>query len=82
GIVGGRIVSAAVLPDVGSEIETRLVIVRKTAPTPDAYPRRAGIPSRNPLGTNSRVAPSGAVNRQARIAEPVIPIATSASASE
>ncbi len=81
GIVGGRIVSAAVLPDVGSGIETRLVIVRKTAPTPDAYPRRAGIPSRNPLGTNSRTAPSGSINRQACVAEPVIPIAVSGSAS-
>lgn len=49
-LVGGQIIDSAKLPDAGSGVETRLVIVRKTAPTPPAYPRRAGIPSRNPLG--------------------------------
>ena len=49
-LVGGQIIGSAELPDVGSGVETRLVIVHKTAPTPRAYPRRAGIPSRNPLG--------------------------------
>jgi 16S rRNA (guanine527-N7)-methyltransferase len=41
-----EIVSASELP-----VETtRLVVVRKTAPTPATYPRRTGIPSREPLG--------------------------------
>ncbi len=58
-IVGGEIVDASVLPDAGSEIETRLVIFRKTAPTPEEYPRRSGIPSRSPLGTRLDANPSG-----------------------
>jgi 16S rRNA (guanine527-N7)-methyltransferase len=28
-----------------------LVIVEKVSPTPDAYPRRPGLPSKRPLGT-------------------------------
>ena len=56
--VGGRIVDAALLPDAGSGLATRLVIVKKTAPTPDIYPRRAGIPSRNPLGGDSGTGPT------------------------
>lgn len=53
-ILGGSIVEASFLPDAETSIATRLVVVEKTAPTPGAYPRRSGIPSRNPLGTNSR----------------------------
>jgi len=46
GLLGAKIVSAAELP-----VETtRLVVVRKLAPTPVAYPRRTGIPGRDPLG--------------------------------
>jgi 16S rRNA (guanine527-N7)-methyltransferase len=45
-LLGAEIVSASELP-----VETtRLVVVRKTAPTPVEYPRRTGIPSREPLG--------------------------------
>ena len=58
-ILGGEIVEAPLLPNVGSYIETRLVIVRKTAPTPGAYPRRSGIPSRDPLSTSSRKSQTG-----------------------
>jgi len=49
-LVGARIVSADRLP--GSD--TRLVIVEKTGPTPTRYPRRAGIPAREPLGSIAR----------------------------
>jgi 16S rRNA (guanine527-N7)-methyltransferase len=63
-LLGADIVSANPLPDVGSTINTRLVIVRKTATTPRTYPRRAGIPARTPLGTapakGSRPDPGGA----------------------
>ena len=45
-IVGVTIEGANLVPD----SETRLVIVRKTAETPDRYPRRPGIPAREPLG--------------------------------
>jgi 16S rRNA (guanine527-N7)-methyltransferase len=49
-ILRGEIVSAELLPDIGSTVETRLVIARKLATTPSAYPRRSGMPSKNPLG--------------------------------
>ncbi len=44
--IGAEIVSANVLP--GGD--TRLVVVRKRRPTPERFPRRAGIPAREPLG--------------------------------
>jgi 16S rRNA (guanine527-N7)-methyltransferase len=50
-LLNGEIVSAESLPDVGSTIETRLVLVRKTGITPGKYPRRSGVPARDPLGT-------------------------------
>lgn len=50
-LLNGEIVSAEFLPEVGSTIETRLVVVRKKGPTPGKYPRRSGIPARDPLGT-------------------------------
>lgn len=50
GILGGRIVSHDPLPDAGTDVETTLVVVSKERETPDAYPRRAGVPARMPLG--------------------------------
>lgn len=45
-LLGAEIVSASELP-----VETtRLVVVRKISPTPEGYPRRTGIPVRDPLG--------------------------------
>lgn len=44
--VGAEIVSAGELPGGG----TRLVVVRKRRPTPERFPRRSGIPAREPLG--------------------------------
>jgi 16S rRNA (guanine527-N7)-methyltransferase len=46
-ICGGRIVSAEPLPS--SAPPLTLVIVEKIAPTPTAYPRRPGIPTKRPL---------------------------------
>lgn len=51
-ILGGEIVSSDLLSDAGSTIDTRLVIARKSAPTPSIYPRRPGIPSKSPLGVD------------------------------
>lgn len=47
-IVGGDLESVVVAPSParGSGI---VVVVRKVAPTPDAYPRRPGVPRRKPL---------------------------------
>jgi 16S rRNA (guanine527-N7)-methyltransferase len=48
--VGAEIRSAEVLP--GGE--SRLVVVRKLRPTPERFPRRAGMPAREPLGGGVR----------------------------
>lgn len=48
-ILGAEIVSAEEL----SLRRTRLVVARKISPTASAYPRRVGIPSRDPLGERS-----------------------------
>jgi 16S rRNA (guanine527-N7)-methyltransferase len=50
GMLGGRIVSHDPLPDAGTDVETTLVVVSKERDTPGAYPRRAGMPARSPLG--------------------------------
>lgn len=42
--------------DVIAGSETRLVVVRKTSETPRQYPRRSGMPARDPLGAAPRPA--------------------------
>lgn len=49
--LGVRLVATDPLP--GAEEKTRLVVIKKTASTPDRYPRRAGLPAREPLGSQS-----------------------------
>lgn len=53
-LLGGRIVSHEHLPDVHTGVETTLVVVSKERETPATYPRRAGLPARSPLGSQSR----------------------------
>jgi 16S rRNA (guanine527-N7)-methyltransferase len=48
--LGVTIISADSLPDFDGEKVTRLVIVDRMERTPPRYPRRAGIPAREPLG--------------------------------
>lgn len=43
------VIRVPLLPEVG-EKERHLVILRKTRETPPAYPRRVGVPARQPLG--------------------------------
>lgn len=50
GMLGGRIVASDPLPDAGTGVDTTLVVVTKERETPAAYPRRAGLPARSPLG--------------------------------
>lgn len=52
--LGARIESADLLPGVPGEPVTRLVRGSKIAATPGRYPRRAGIPNREPLGRDGR----------------------------
>lgn len=49
-VLGGEVLEAPILPRIGTEIATRLVVVRKTGPTPRMYPRRTGVPVKSPLG--------------------------------
>ncbi len=49
-MLGGE-VADTILPASDSSISAdhRLVVIRKVAPTPETYPRRAGVPTRRPL---------------------------------
>lgn len=58
GKLGGTIVSHDALPDSGSDVDTRLILVRKDQATPSAYPRRVGLPARSPLGSPQHQAES------------------------
>lgn len=53
-VLGGRIESAEMLPGIASEPVTRLVRGIKMDSTPGRYPRRAGIPSKEPLGRDGQ----------------------------
>lgn len=53
-LLGGRIIEASILPGIGSEVETRLVVLRKVERTPGCFPRRTGVPAKQPLGAGSR----------------------------
>lgn len=66
GILGAEVTSSAFLPDAGSTIDTRLVIARKLSPTPHAYPRRTGVPAKDPLGTGSASASQARKGRHQR----------------
>lgn len=48
-LLGGKIVNQVdfYLPD--SEIYRNLIVIEKVSPTPKKYPRKAGLPSRDPL---------------------------------
>lgn len=49
GLLGGELLSATTLAVPGAQHPPWLVLVRKTASTPDIYPRRSGIPAKRPL---------------------------------
>lgn len=55
--LGGRVLRADLLPPDPAQPDlpvTRLVVVAKLSRTPDRYPRRAGIPAKEPLGRVER----------------------------
>lgn len=62
-LLGGRIIEASILPDIGSEVETRLVVLRKVEHTPRRFPRRTGVPAKQPLGAGSRNQDDGRADR-------------------
>jgi len=47
-VLGGRLESVMAAPSV-ARTKGVVIVVRKVAPTPAAYPRRAGVPGRRPL---------------------------------
>ena len=49
-MLGGSLVGIKPVWWPGSEAERYLIVVDKVAKTPEQYPRRAGIPSKRPLG--------------------------------
>jgi 16S rRNA (guanine527-N7)-methyltransferase len=49
GVLGGTLCRVITLELPGLAEPRRLVVVRKTAPSPDKYPRRAGMPAKRPL---------------------------------
>jgi 16S rRNA (guanine527-N7)-methyltransferase len=48
-VLGGEVLSVARLTVPGASHQPWLVLARKVAPTPEAYPRRPGIPLKRPL---------------------------------
>ncbi len=48
-LLGGELVDVASVTIPGVEEIRTVVVIRKTAPTPATYPRRAGLPGRKPL---------------------------------
>jgi 16S rRNA (guanine527-N7)-methyltransferase len=52
--LGGKVVSSNLLSENDNTRVTRLVIIDKIDATPERYPRRAGIPAKEPLGRVER----------------------------
>ena len=51
-ILGGRVQQLIPVTLPGVEDERYLVVIEKTAATPERYPRRVGIPAKRPLGAD------------------------------
>jgi 16S rRNA (guanine527-N7)-methyltransferase len=49
-LLGGRFIESIPVELPGVPQERSLIVIQKTSPTPDKYPRREGIPSKRPLG--------------------------------
>ena len=64
-LVGARLVASDVLP--GGQ--TTLIVAEKTDPTPARFPRRPGLPARDPLGTAPTAARGGKEPARSRTAE-------------
>ena len=48
--LGGEIAGDTLLPEVAGSPRTRLIVARKLWSTPTRFPRRSGIPAKDPLG--------------------------------
>jgi 16S rRNA (guanine527-N7)-methyltransferase len=53
GELGGEIAGDTLLPEVEGSPRTRLIVARKLWSTPTQFPRRSGIPAKDPLGRTS-----------------------------
>ena len=49
-ILGGEISEIVNLDLPNDSGKRTLIVMKKIAPTPDAFPRRAGMPSKKPIG--------------------------------
>ena len=48
-VLGGRIADVVPLPMAGRDWDHRLAVIEKVRPTPDKFPRRAGVAEKKPL---------------------------------
>lgn len=53
-LLGGKLQEPVETPLAGRAWEHRILPILKTAPTPKAYPRKAGTPKREPLGSSGK----------------------------
>ena len=49
GILGGEVISSEVFNLLGTDMERSFVVIKKKSKTPKKYPRKAGIPTKEPL---------------------------------
>ena len=48
-ILGGKVLDVVKFPLMGTDMDRSFVIIKKTRPTAKKYPRKAGLPSKEPL---------------------------------
>ena len=48
-ILGGEVKDVMTFTLPGTDISRTLINIKKTRPTPDKYPRKAGLPNKKPL---------------------------------
>lgn len=53
-LLGGKVEQVESFSLPGSDLGRSLVVIRKERPTPDKYPRKAGLPSKEPLGSGGK----------------------------
>ena len=48
-VLGGKVLDVVKFPLMGTDMDRSFVIIKKTRPTAKKYPRKAGLPSKEPL---------------------------------
>ena len=50
-LLGGEVISSIPVQLPGIDAERNLIVIKKLRPTPEKYPRRAGMPAKRPIGS-------------------------------